>query len=372
MIAATPARDRHRDGEDVVDEQRRARDQRRHLAEVLAADDVRAAAARIGEDRLAVRRRRRSRAGSRRRSRSGRASRARARGSTARPRSTNRISCVAYAVDEIASDEKTASAIVLLMRWCSCSEVASGRPTSTRLKLSSTVVPSYARRLSGRQHAIAGAREPRTRFHAPAPADAVASAITAWDGRPVVHVVVIGCGRVGSELAGALEQAGHTRRGRRQERARLPPPRRPTSRARPSSASASTATTSPQAGIERGRGFRLCDERRQLEHPLRPDRPRDLRHRARRRPHLRPAPRARSTSGSASRPSRPSPGPPTRCCAGSCPARPATTGSTRPAQVGLVERHDPGQGDRAEARQAQPARACSGSPRSRASARRRS
>ena len=37
---------------------------------------------------------------------------------------TNRISCVAYAVDEIASDEKTASAIVLLMRWCSCSEVA--------------------------------------------------------------------------------------------------------------------------------------------------------------------------------------------------------------------------------------------------------
>ena len=49
-------RDRHRDGEDVVDEQRRACDERRVLAEVLAADDVAAAAARVGEDRLAVRR----------------------------------------------------------------------------------------------------------------------------------------------------------------------------------------------------------------------------------------------------------------------------------------------------------------------------
>ena len=34
---------------------------------------------------------------------------------------TKRISSVAYAVDEIASDEKTASAIVLVIRWCSCS-----------------------------------------------------------------------------------------------------------------------------------------------------------------------------------------------------------------------------------------------------------
>ena len=50
-------RDRHRDGEDVVDEQRRAGDERRVLAEVLAADDVGAAAARVGEDRLPVRRR---------------------------------------------------------------------------------------------------------------------------------------------------------------------------------------------------------------------------------------------------------------------------------------------------------------------------
>ncbi len=48
-------RDRHRDREDVVDEQRSARDQRRQLAEVLAADDVRTTAARVSEDRLAVR-----------------------------------------------------------------------------------------------------------------------------------------------------------------------------------------------------------------------------------------------------------------------------------------------------------------------------
>ena len=51
---------------------------------------------------------------------------------------TNRISSVAYAVDEIASDEKTASAIVLVMRWCSCSDVASGRPTKTRFSVSNT------------------------------------------------------------------------------------------------------------------------------------------------------------------------------------------------------------------------------------------
>ena len=61
-------RDRDRHGEDVVDEQRRAGHQRRVLAEVLPADDVGAAAARVGEDRLAVRRPRRSPAGRPRRS----------------------------------------------------------------------------------------------------------------------------------------------------------------------------------------------------------------------------------------------------------------------------------------------------------------
>ena len=39
---------------------------------------------------------------------------------------TKRISSVAYAVEEIASDEKTASAIVFVIRWCSCSAEESG------------------------------------------------------------------------------------------------------------------------------------------------------------------------------------------------------------------------------------------------------
>ena len=49
-------RDRHRHGEDVVDEQRRACHQRRVAAQVVATDQIGPAAARIGEDRLAIRR----------------------------------------------------------------------------------------------------------------------------------------------------------------------------------------------------------------------------------------------------------------------------------------------------------------------------
>src|SRR3954471_18428043 len=52
---------------------------------------------------------------------------------------TKRISSVAYAVDEMASDEKTASATIFEMRWCSCSEVASGRPTSSRFSALNTM-----------------------------------------------------------------------------------------------------------------------------------------------------------------------------------------------------------------------------------------
>src|SRR3954465_1045492 len=58
----------------------------------------------------------------------------------AAPAVTNRISSVAYAVDEIASDEKTASAIVLLIRGCSCSADDSGGPTKMRLTASSVSV----------------------------------------------------------------------------------------------------------------------------------------------------------------------------------------------------------------------------------------
>ncbi len=41
---------------------------------------------------------------------------------------TNRISSVAYAVDEMASDEKTASAISLGIRWCSWSAMEMRAP----------------------------------------------------------------------------------------------------------------------------------------------------------------------------------------------------------------------------------------------------
>src|SRR5260370_27812571 len=51
--------------------------------------------------------------------------------------------------------------------------------------------------------------EPRTRFHASARLRR-STRRHYLDGRPVLHVVVIGCGRVGSELASALEYGGHT------------------------------------------------------------------------------------------------------------------------------------------------------------------
>src|SRR5688500_13028198 len=51
---------------------------------------------------------------------------------------TNKISSVAYAVDEIGSDENVASAIGFDSRWCSCSAVDSGRPTSRRFAIVNT------------------------------------------------------------------------------------------------------------------------------------------------------------------------------------------------------------------------------------------
>ena len=48
--------------------------------------------------------------------------------------STSRISSVAYAVDEMASDEKTASATFFESRSCCSSAVAMGRPSIARLK----------------------------------------------------------------------------------------------------------------------------------------------------------------------------------------------------------------------------------------------
>ena len=54
-----PARDGHRDGEHVVDEQRRAGNQRRQRAEVVLGDHVRAAARLVGADDLRIGERRR-------------------------------------------------------------------------------------------------------------------------------------------------------------------------------------------------------------------------------------------------------------------------------------------------------------------------
>ena len=127
------AGDRHGDGEDVVGQQRRPGDERRRLAEVLAGHDVGPAARRVGVDRLAVRddddhqqdARRRSpagRAGStpRRRSRPGRAARRGSRRSRTpstrwrrRRRPAGRCACCS--------------------RWWPSSEVAIGRPISSRL-----------------------------------------------------------------------------------------------------------------------------------------------------------------------------------------------------------------------------------------------
>src|SRR3954466_10846968 len=88
--------------------------------------------------------------------------------------STTRISSVAYAVDELASEANTANAMSLMSRcWCSSAD------------------------------AIGGARKPRLSVEyigVRSPADYV----------PTVHVVIVGCGRVGSALALNLTSAGHT------------------------------------------------------------------------------------------------------------------------------------------------------------------
>jgi len=53
---------------------------------------------------------------------------------------TKRISSVAYAVEEMASDENVARAIDFGSRWWSCSLDASGRPIMTRLSIVNTGV----------------------------------------------------------------------------------------------------------------------------------------------------------------------------------------------------------------------------------------
>ena len=102
-----------------------------------------------------------------------------------------------------------------------------------------------------------------------------------------MHVIVVGCGRVGSTVANELVAA---RPRRRRDR--------PPARGVPSS-----RVTIHRRHHDRGRirSRRVVDgrdhraerrdgrhQRRQLQHPHRPSRPRDVRRRTRRRPHLRP------------------------------------------------------------------------------------
>ena len=47
---------------------------------------------------------------------------------------TMRISWLAYAVDEMASDANTASAVGMPSRWCCSSSLAKGEPTSVRFQ----------------------------------------------------------------------------------------------------------------------------------------------------------------------------------------------------------------------------------------------
>src|SRR5687767_15748199 len=56
---------------------------------------------------------------------------------------TKRISSVAYAVDEIGSDEKVDSAVTFGSRWCSCSLVARGRPRRRRFRTEYSTIPVY-------------------------------------------------------------------------------------------------------------------------------------------------------------------------------------------------------------------------------------
>ena len=104
-----------------------------------------------------------------------------------------------------------------------------------------------------------------------------------------VHIIIVGCGRVGSGLAIGLVEQGHSvaviDRNPKAFR-RLPR----TGRDHRRRARASTGTTSTGPGPREAGGPGRRDQRRQLQHPHRPHRPRDLRDPQRGGPHLRPPP----------------------------------------------------------------------------------
>ena len=179
--------------------------------------------------------------------------------------STSTISSVAYAVEEIASEAKIGRATRLRSRWWPSSDVAIGRPI--RIRLASDTIRRD-------DHAVTGAplRLPTTYTPPPCTSSSSAAVGSARRSARVLtadgHTVAIidrraeAFARLGADFAGTTV-AGHRLRPR--------PPHRGRHRG--------------------GRRARRGDERRQLQHPRRPGRPGELRHRARRRPHLRPAAR---------------------------------------------------------------------------------
>ncbi len=93
---------------------------------------------------------------------------------------TTRISCVAYALDDRASLAKTGNAILLGSRVSPSLALDCGRPTSARLNKDVTLATA------------ADSTRPLDRYRYP------------------VHIVIMGCGRVGSALAHQLDDWGHT------------------------------------------------------------------------------------------------------------------------------------------------------------------
>ena len=170
----------------------------------------------------------------------------------------------------MASDEKTARAIVLVSRWCSCSALGMGRPTSRRFRAEYTV----------RQHATGAPRRAAPRV--------VWARVTI----PAVHVVVVGCGRVGTELA-VRPGEGRSHAWPSSTRTRTPSAGCPrASAAARWSGSGSTATTSSEAGIERADALAAVtngDNSNILTARIARE---TLRHRAGRGPDLRPPPGA--------------------------------------------------------------------------------
>ena len=175
-----------------------------------------------------------------------------------------RISSGAYATEESASDAKTGSAMRLGSSVSPSCVLESLRPMSRRLPSSETWTTS-----SDSSHESAERRSPTLAR---------------------VHIVIMGCGRVGSTLARSLEKRGHTvavidvdvdafrRLG-------------PDFGGRTVKGVGFDREVLVEAGIEAADGFAAVSSRRQLQHPGRPGRARDVRRRERRRPHLRPGTR---------------------------------------------------------------------------------